>query len=111
MKKLIILSVTACITLLLVQCSPKSSKTVSATPATPEEKVAAIKKEYTDAQLAEGKTIFEGNCAKCHQLKLPQNFDVPAWERIIPDMARKSHLDAQQTGLVRAYILSNAKMS
>lgn len=110
MKKFAILSVTALATLLLVQCSPKTSKSVSASAPTPEEKVAAIKKDYSETQLAEGKTIFDGNCAKCHKLKPPANFTISAWENIIPDMAKKAHLDDQQTKLVRAYILSNAKL-
>ncbi|PZF72543.1 cytochrome c [Taibaiella soli] len=111
MKKLLVITVLAVTSMALVQCAPKTSKSVSSAGPTPEEKVAEIKKNFTDDQLAQGKTIFEANCQKCHKLKEPPTHTVQSWEGIIPGMAKKAHLDETQTSLVRAYILSNAKMS
>lgn len=110
MKKLLVITVLAVGSMALVQCAPKTSKSVSSAGPTPEEKVAEIKKNFTDDQLAQGKTIYESNCNKCHGLKLPPTHTVESWENIIPKMAKKAHLDPTQESLVRAYILSNAKM-
>ena len=111
MKKLLVITVMAITSMALVQCAPKTSKSVTAAGPTPEEKVAEIKKNFTADQLAEGKTIYEANCQKCHKLKLPPTHTVDSWEGILPRMTKRAHLDDKQTSLVRAYILSNAKLS
>lgn len=77
------------------------------TPPTPEQVgvVAAISPEY----LAEGKTTFENNCARCHQLYDPQEFDKTEWKKITNRMQNKAHLDDAQIEKVYQYIVSNLK--
>lgn len=108
----ILLLMVAAITL-LVRCSPKATKAVATTeagaPATPDEKVADIRKHYSDAQMEEGKTIFNNSCGRCHKLKMPETRTVAAWEQILPGMSKKAALNEEQYGLVRAYVLPLAK--
>ncbi|XZF15241.1 c-type cytochrome [Chitinophagaceae bacterium MMS25-I14] len=106
MKKIIRLSVIAAASVLLAQCAPKTAKTVSASGS---KKVEAA--TYTDDQVAQGKTIYNNNCGKCHGLKNVGDFDKTAWEHILPSMAKKARIDDQQTALVRAYVMTNAKAS
>lgn len=110
MKKIFILTALSAVSLMLVQCSPKTSKSVSKPAAkTSAEKVAGIKNEYSEAQIAEGKAIFETSCGKCHKLKMPPQFTVSQWEPILERMNPKARLDEKQASLVRAYVLVNAK--
>lgn len=110
MKKIFILTTLSAVSLLLAECSPKASKTVSKPVVkTDAEKVAEVKKNFTEAQIAEGKTIFESSCGRCHKLKMPETRTVAEWENILPRMNPKAHLDAQQASLVRAYVLANTK--
>lgn len=77
------------------------------TPPPPEqvEAVVAITPEY----LAEGKITYENNCARCHQLYDPQQFDKTEWKKITNRMQNKAHLDDAQIEKVYQYIVSNLK--
>jgi cytochrome c5 len=97
-KKLIVFSIIA-LSVAAAQCTPKK---VTTTPA-------VTTKTYTPEELAEGQTIFEGNCGKCHTLFAPDSRDVAAWERILPPMSRKAELTNIQAGKVRAYVLAHAR--
>ncbi len=69
------------------------------------EAVSAFSPEY----LAEGKTTFENNCARCHQLYSPNEFDKTEWKKITNRMQNKAHLDDVQIEKVYQYIVSNLK--
>lgn len=114
MKKIITLFSLAGLSLIMVNCS--SSKSTSGTDnsnvaMTSEEKVAEVRKNYSAEKMAEGKTIWESSCNKCHKLFEPQSRNVVKWEAVLPRMVIKAHLTQEQAGMVRAYLLSNAKMS
>ncbi len=83
------------------------SKTASATTT---DAAAEIKGKYSASQIAEGKVIFEGSCGKCHKLRQPAEFKVSAWEGILPRMCKKAKLDAEKAALVRAWVITNAKI-
>ncbi len=115
MKKIITLLSFATLSVFLVNCS-SGKKTAVTTPAenvekTPADKVAEIRKNYTAQQLEEGKTIWQGSCDKCHKLYLPESRSVQKWENVLPRMSKRSKLSDEQAGLVRAYIIANAKSS
>ena len=74
-----------------------------------EQKVAEVKKNFTTTQMDEGKVLFQGNCSKCHKLFEPGSRTVDKWENVLPRMAKRSKLTEAQEGLVRAYLLVNAK--
>lgn len=97
----------AATSILMAQCTAKKTAT---TAKSPEEIVAEVKKNYTEDEMAEGKTIFLGSCGKCHDLKEPETRTVDKWERVLPRMSKKANLEDDQAGKVRAYVLAHAKM-
>lgn len=97
----------AAISILMAQCTAKKTTT---TAKSPEEVVAEVKKNYTEDEMAEGKTIFLGSCGKCHDLVEPEERTVSKWERVLPRMSKKAKLEDDQAGKVRAYVLAHAKM-
>jgi len=107
MKKILALCSFAAMTVLFVQCAPK--KAVTTTEMSDEAKLEEIKENYTGVQLAEGKTIWENSCQKCHKLYSPENYTVRKWENILPRMSKRAKLDDKQSAHVRAYLLTNAK--
>jgi cytochrome c5 len=110
MKKIIILTALSAAALLLAQCSPKTAKTTGRPAAkTHADKVADIKKNFTEADLAEGKAIHDTKCNRCHQLKTIGNFSMAEWDNILQRMIPKARLDEKQAALVRAYVMVNTK--
>lgn len=111
MNRLLTLFVISGISFLLVECST-GKKTTSATPTIPSTDnpvVGEIKRNFTPAQMEEGKTIWEGKCARCHKLYSPGSYTVHKWESILVRMNPKAKLNQDEAGKVRAYILTNAK--
>ena len=106
MKKTTIILTTCVSILFFTNCHKKGYPTAHKTPA---EEVVYAKTHYTDAQRAEGKAIFEKNCAGCHDLPVAADHTVSEWDDILPKMIQKSKLDYDDAGLVKAYIISNAK--
>lgn len=111
MKKTVTISFLAVFSLLLAQCTPKTSSNMASTNATAEKKVADIKQKYTQQQIDEGKTISINSCNKCHQYHEPQEFSVAKWERVLTQMIPKAKLNETDGGMVSAYILTHAKLN
>ncbi|KQT22137.1 cytochrome C [Chryseobacterium sp. Leaf404] len=84
--------------LLITSCTPKS--TAVATADTPAVKVS------TAEQIAQGKTIFENSCKKCHGLPKPDEFTSVQWVGIMNSMAPKARLNDEQHQWVYDYIVS-----
>ncbi|RZJ35498.1 MAG: cytochrome c [Flavobacterium sp.] len=75
-------------------------------------KPVADKKEEAPAvstEIAEGKSMFENNCARCHKLFSPTAFTREQWEPILVKMQRKAKLDDAQMAQIRTYIFSQAR--
>ena len=51
-----------------------------------------------------GKTIYEQNCNRCHELKEIKNYSKSQWANILPDMSKKSGLTESQESTVSKYI-------
>lgn len=97
MKKLI---ATASFTaILLVSCTPKAS--TSATT--------AGTSTSTAEEIAQGKTIFENSCGKCHKLPDPTSHNSVQWVGIMNAMAPKAKLTDEQHKWVYDYIVSAKK--
>ncbi len=96
MKKSITVSAIAIATIGLTSCTPKTS-TVSGVKTTSTEK------------LAEGKTIFENSCGKCHALPNPTEHTSVQWVGIMNAMAPKAKLNEEQHQLVYDYVVSVKK--
>ncbi|RYE25432.1 MAG: hypothetical protein EOP51_04110 [Sphingobacteriales bacterium] len=92
----------------LVQCSPKRAANKEMSEA---EKVADVNKNFTPAQMEEGKTLWQDKCGKCHKLPQPEAYTVSKMDRVLPRMINRSKLTDEQGAMVRAYLLAHAKMS
>ena len=54
--------------------------------------------------LAEGKDLYENNCAKCHDLFKPQDYSKENWAPILVSMQEKAHLSDIQMASISNYI-------
>jgi len=108
MKKVLTLSVLVAASLVLSRCGSSKSTTVSKSEATPQNMVAEVKKNYTQAQMDQGKTIWQSHCNKCHKLYTPDSHSVSKWNNVLPRMTSRAHLNADEAGMVRAYLIGNA---
>ncbi len=93
MKKIV---VTAVILAFVASCSQKGS---------------IANESFTSSakQIAEGKTIFENSCGKCHKLPDPTSHSTVDWVGIMNRMAPKSKLTEEQHQWVYDYIVSVKK--
>ncbi len=60
----------------------------------------------TDEELAQGKTIFETKCTKCHGAKKIVTRSEKSWLHEIDDMSPKAHLTPEEKEKLTRYILS-----
>jgi len=58
-------------------------------------------------EIAEGKSLFESNCAKCHQLYTSSDFSKEQWKPIVHQMQRKAHLTDSEGLKIYNYLTSN----
>ncbi len=56
------------------------------------------------AALAEGKDLYENNCAKCHDLFKPNDFSKEAWAPILVSMQEKASLSDTHMASISNYI-------
>ncbi|UOU99517.1 cytochrome c [Chryseobacterium daecheongense] len=97
MKK--IFAVASCTAIFLASCTPKTTTPTAATgPAT-----------STAEQIAQGKTIFENSCGRCHKLPDPTSHNSVQWVGIMNSMAPKAKLTDEQHQWVYDYIVSVKK--
>jgi len=108
MKKTILLAGAFATILFLSECAEKklASSTKKETPA---EEVTAMKTKYTADQIAQGKVIYNQKCGECHDLHAPAEFTVHEWDDILPGMSHKAKLSSDDAGIVRSWVITNAK--
>jgi cytochrome c5 len=87
--------------LFVVFCSCSSKKVVATT--VPKEEPNTI---VLTEKLAEGKTLYENSCVRCHQLHAATEFNKEEWKRILTKMQPKAHLDNTQIASISDYITS-----
>ena len=58
------------------------------------------------AELAEGMSLYENNCAKCHKLYNTSDYTADQWKPILVRMQKKAHLDDEQIASISDYINS-----
>lgn len=71
---------------IIYSCASKSS-----VPTTELKKEEAKTSPMT-SELAEGLYLYENNCAKCHKLYAPKDFNAEQWKPIVKSMQKKAHL-------------------
>ena len=84
---------------LLASCTPKSAPAIEAPKSA----------TSTSEQIAQGKTIFENSCNKCHKLYDPTQFTSVQWVGIMNAMAPKAKLTDEQHQWVYDYVVSVKK--
>ena len=105
MKKILMVSTVAA---LAVGCSaPKVVAMPPNDPVVPQ--MPPPPKETHTARIAQGKGLFEDNCAKCHGLFKPEEFTQRQWGSILTAMQPKAELDNDEMDLIRDYVYSGAK--
>lgn len=110
MKKTIVIVCACAATLLLTECAKKTSVSHNKTKKqTPEEQLAEVKTKYTAEQIAQGKVTFTTKCGECHELKQPGEFTIKQWNKILPDMIHKARIKDPESGILNAWIITNAK--
>lgn len=93
MKKSLAITSLSILGLLLASCTPKTSTVTGP-------------KNTSATKLAEGKTIFENSCGKCHALPNPTEHSATQWVGIMNAMAPKAKLNDEQHQLVYDYVVS-----
>jgi cytochrome c5 len=94
--KILTLAVLATI---IYSCASKSSVPVATAPKE-EVKVATV----LTPDLAEGKSLYENSCARCHKLYDPKDFNAEQWKPIVLRMAPKARLDEVQGQKIYNYL-------
>jgi hypothetical protein len=84
----------ATIFVLVSACSPKVIQ-----PETPRVPDGPISPE-----LAEGRMLYENNCAKCHSLYNPNDFSAEKWTPIMLSMQKKAKISDEERDKIYAYL-------
>src|SRR4051812_20116475 len=108
MKKMILIAMLISTSLLLVKCTSKKTTTTEMS-ADNKAKLEEIRRNFTSMQMAEGKTIWQNNCNKCHRLHEPAEHSIDKWEKVLPDMSHRAKLNDADAGKLHAYIITNAR--
>lgn len=58
-------------------------------------------------ELAEGKSLYDNNCANCHKLYDAKDFSAEEWKPIVSRMLKKAHLDDLQGQKIYNYLTMN----
>jgi len=107
MKSLVNTFLTVLLVLFLSACATQVVKTVANTEPAPSKEF--VVSNFSNAQLEEGKALFEANCAKCHNLNDPESRDAKSWNKVLQRMLPKTKLAYEEGRLVQAYLISHSK--
>lgn len=88
--------------ILIYSCAPK----VAPPPPPPVAKAPDVVVTASN-DIAEGKELYENNCAKCHKLYNPNDYSDQDWLPILEVMKKKAKLSDAQHDKIYAYIRSN----
>jgi len=80
----------AILSVLIYSCASKSS--IPTEVAKKEEPKTVVFATVLNPELMEGKTLYENNCNKCHELYDTKAFSAEKWKPIVEDMRKKAKL-------------------
>ncbi|MCI9845852.1 cytochrome c [Flavobacterium pectinovorum] len=103
--KLRILTVTAAI-LLLISCGTKKTASTAPQASAAPTVTETVKATELTPELAEGKSLYENSCARCHKLYEPKKFTQEEWKPILVSMQKKAKLDDIKMASITNYIHS-----
>ena len=69
--------------------------------------VETVKKVELSPALAEGKGLYENNCAKCHKLYDPADYTAEKWTGILKWMQPKAKITDEQRTSIYNYLVMN----
>ena len=92
--KVLALSVVA---LVLYSCSSKSNIPTADVP----------KEKVLSPELAEGKSLYENSCGRCHKLYDVKDYTAEQWKPIVLRMQKKARLDDAQGLKIYNYLTMN----
>lgn len=109
MKKYILSAILA--SSLLLACHKKAVPVITSRTEfpTPPKSTQPVISPATPEFIAAGKTIYEGKCNRCHDLKAPVEFTAGRWDGILKSMIPKANITDDQAKQVTAYVMANAK--
>jgi cytochrome c5 len=100
----------AVLTVIVYSCASKSNAPMAAKPAEPATTTPAPVPGVATVmtpELAQGKELYDNNCAKCHKLYDAKDFSAEEWKPIVDRMQIKAHLDAVQGQKIYNYLTMN----
>ena len=86
----------------IYSCASKSETTAATTPKE-EIKFAAV----MTPELAEGKSLYENSCSRCHKLYDAKDFSAEQWKPIVLRMTPKARLNEVQGQKIYNYLTMN----
>lgn len=97
---------TAVFAIIIYSCGPKLSVTaMQPNPVQVPPKIESIEAEKPlNNEMAEGKSLYENTCNKCHGLYKSTDFTREEWGPIIASMQIKAGIDNEQTAKIYNYI-------
>jgi len=87
----------AFVAVLLYACSSKSNIPTAEVP----------KEKVLSPELAEGKSLYENSCGRCHQLYNAKDYSAEQWKPIVQRMQKKARLDDAQGLKIYNYLTMN----
>ena len=92
--------------LVLIIAACKASHPLFQPTETEVKKISANGVQVSMDDLKNGYSLYITNCGGCHSLPVPASKNKNEWDKLLPEMFGKIHLDAQQESLIRNYIYS-----
>ena len=96
----------AALAVIIYSCASKSSVPTTEVKKT-EPTVSTSEVRVLSPELAEGKSMYENNCAKCHKLYDAKEFSAEEWKPIVARMQKKAHLEDFQGQKIYNYVTMN----
>lgn len=59
------------------------------------------------AELAAGKSLFEAECGKCHDMPVPNHYTKEKWMPIMNSMAKKAKMTEEERDLVYNFVTND----
>ena len=87
----------AFVAVLLYACSSKSNIPTAEVP----------KEKVLSPELAEGKSLYENSCGRCHQLYNAKDYSAEQWKPLVQSMQKKARLDDAQGLKIYNYLTMN----
>jgi cytochrome c5 len=95
----------AILAVILYSCAAKSTAPTAEVKPSPAP-TTSIATVMTPA-LAEGKSLYDNNCAKCHRLYDAKEFTAEEWKPIVDRMVKKADLDNAHGQKIYNYLTMN----